>query len=227
MKVRDAARSASRAPTMARRPSQERGRLRFHALLDATDALLTEHDFEDVGLYQIAERAGVPPASVYHFFPTKGAAFLALAERYLDQFLAITSEPVDRALLHSWQDLLTILLARGVAFYNSHLPLRKLFLGANVTSGVRKADVAFVADLAARSYPSWDSYFHMPFVLDPERKFSVMIGIHDGIWMTSYARHGIITEEFAAEARTACIAYLRTFLPEFLPPRVPAAKPAG
>ncbi len=50
---------------------------------------------DDIGLYQIAEEAGVPPASTYHFFPTKDAAFLALAQRYLDGFVAASAEPID------------------------------------------------------------------------------------------------------------------------------------
>src|SRR5476651_676599 len=54
-----------------RRPSQQRSRLRFEMLLDAADALLAEHEPTEVGLYDIAAAADVPPASVYHLFPPR------------------------------------------------------------------------------------------------------------------------------------------------------------
>ena len=47
-----------------RRPSQRRSRLRFEMLLDAADALLGDRETTEVGLYDIAAAAAVPPASV-------------------------------------------------------------------------------------------------------------------------------------------------------------------
>ncbi|OYW87702.1 MAG: hypothetical protein B7Z22_03915 [Hyphomonas sp. 32-62-5] len=56
--------------------------------------LLADHSPDEIGLYQIADQANVPPGSVYHFFPTKEAAFLALANRYLSGFEALTRKPI-------------------------------------------------------------------------------------------------------------------------------------
>ena len=39
----------------------------------------------------------------------------------------------------------------------------------------------------------------------------------DGIWALSYGRHGLITDEFRAEATAVAVTYLRRYLPEFLP----------
>src|SRR5882757_2380501 len=106
-----AARSPSTLPrrrVAPRAPSSDRGVQRYTALLDATERLLRTHSPDDIGLYQIAEEAGVPPASTYHFFPTKDAAFLALAQRYLDGFVAVSAEPIDAAELKSWQHLIAI-----------------------------------------------------------------------------------------------------------------------
>jgi AcrR family transcriptional regulator len=79
------ANSGSKAarPTSPRKPVQKRSRERYERLLDATESLLSAQDAGSVGLYDIAKHANVPPASVYHFFPTKEAAFVALAERFL------------------------------------------------------------------------------------------------------------------------------------------------
>ena len=68
--------------TVARLPTRRAGHVRFKKLLEATDSLVAEMSIQDIGLYQIAERAQVPTASVYHFFPTKEAALLALAAEH-------------------------------------------------------------------------------------------------------------------------------------------------
>src|SRR5271170_7255277 len=100
-----------RAATVAnepRRPSQQRSRLRFEMLLDAADALLSDKETTDVGLYDIAGAANVPPASVYHLFPTKEAAFVALAERYLSGLTVRVNQPAPIGELRRWQDLVLL-----------------------------------------------------------------------------------------------------------------------
>ena len=57
---------------------------------------------DEIGPYQIAERAGVPPASVYQFFPTKEAAYQALAERYLDGLLEVHAQTIEARLIQTW-----------------------------------------------------------------------------------------------------------------------------
>jgi AcrR family transcriptional regulator len=207
------------ARSRPRRPSRERGVIRYKALLDATEALLQDHDPHEVGLYQIAKKAGVPPASVYHFFPTKGAAFLALAERYIQGFRDLSDEPVEAARLTSWQDLLAIRHARGAEYYNSHLPALKILLGGHPSWDIRQADLSYNAEMAREGYGYYDDAFHMPHVADPERMFLIAVGIADAIWAISFIRHGRITPEYQADALEACIAYCRMYLPEQVEPR--------
>ena len=202
-----------------RRPSRARGVVRYQALLDATEALLEAHDPQDVGLYQIAKTAGVPPASVYHFFPTKGAAFLGLAERYIEGFRQLSDQPVEAARLKSWQDLLAVSHERGVAYYNTHLPALKILLGGHPNWDVRQADLSYNAEMAREGYGYYDDVFHMPHVADAERMFLIAVGIADAVWAISYLRHGRITDEYAADALAACVAYCRMFLPEQVAPR--------
>ena len=42
---------------------------RIAAILDATRALLAENGTGSLSIYAVAERADMPPSSVYHFFP--------------------------------------------------------------------------------------------------------------------------------------------------------------
>lgn len=212
---------ATIGPSEPRRPSQQRSRLRFEMLLNAADALLAGKEATEVGLYDIAAAAEVPPASVYHLFPTKEAAFVALAERYLERLRDCIIEPIDRRRLRRWHDLVTIEHSRAVKFYNAHAVMLKLFFGANVVHDVRVLDVKNVEAASATTYHRMNKIFDMPYVEDGDTKFASLIGIYDGIWMTSYARHGRITPEFARESELAGIAYCETFLPPAIPLRAP------
>lgn len=201
---------------------QQRSRLRFEMLLDAADRLLADKETTEVGLYDIARAAKVPPASVYHLFPTKEAAFVALAERYLGALNRHIIRRVDPGALRRWQDLVVLEMHRGVEYYNNHKVMAKLFFGANVIADVRLLDVKNVSAASASTYDRMNKLFVMPYLHDADTKFAALIGIYDGIWMTSYARHGRITEDFARESELAAVAYCGTFLPAVVPLRAPS-----
>ena len=191
-------------------------------LLDAADALLADRETTEVGLYDIAGAAKVPPASVYHLFPTKEAAFVALAERYLMGLSQHIVRPVQSAQLRRWQDFVTLENRRAIEYYNENKVMSKLFFGANVIPDIRILDVKNVAAASASTYGRMNKLFEMPYLHDPGTKFAALIGIYDGIWMTSYARHGRITADFARESELAGIEYCETFLPAVIPLRAPS-----
>lgn len=199
-----------------RAPTTGRASARVESLLDATEALLRDLDPDDVGLYQIAERAGVPAGSVYHFFPTKDAAFLALARRYLDGFSGLMREPIPAGALVGWQSVIQLEQRRAMAFYNDHPAAMKLLYGGYGSAETRQASLLHSAAVARETYHGLDRLFHLPFLREPERKFEVALTILDAIWALSYARAGRITDTYADEAFDAYSAYCRLFLPERL-----------
>jgi AcrR family transcriptional regulator len=199
-----------------RTPSRGRGILRYEALLDAAEALLATENPDTIGLYQMAERAGVPPASVYHFFPTKEAAFVALAERYLTGIKECLGAPIEARELQSWQDLLRIDARRSMAFHNSHPPMLKLLYGGYGGVEARNIDMLYVANIATAHYNRLNRIFHMPHLRNPAKIFEIRISILDAIWTISYRRHGCITEEYFREVYQACVSYARLYLPEYV-----------
>lgn len=210
----EAKRSGGRSRTDPRPPQRGRGVLRYDALLDATDELLQTQSTDDVGLYQIAERAGVPPASAYHFFPTKDAAFLGLAQRYLRGFTDLTRRPVPAHALAGWQALLRWDLDQGLAYYHAHPAALKLLLGGYGGMATRQANNAYNRRIGGSTYHRLDAAFHMPPLRDAAAVFHVNIEITDAIWTLSYLEHGRITEALAEEAHRASVAYCRLYLPE-------------
>lgn len=203
-----------RSRSEPRTPSRDRGVQRYAALIDATERLLRDNSPDAVGLYQIAREAGVPPASTYHFFPTKEAAFFALAQRYFDAFTRLGDETVDAASLRSWQDMMRIVFEQAATLYNTHPPAMKLFYGGYASLALRDADMQFNAAIAAAMFGRLDKVFYMPHITDFAKKFEIILHQMDAVFKISYLRHGRITDEYRGESLAAAIAYCRLFLPE-------------
>lgn len=98
-------------PKQRVQPVQERSRKKIDAILDATAQLLGQHGIEAISISAIADEAGIPPATVYHYFENRLAIFAALARRIInsvDEELIViiqaqlaTGEPDIRMMLRS------------------------------------------------------------------------------------------------------------------------------
>ena len=75
------------SPKLSRRkaPRQQRARLTVKSILQATEALVIERGFSNVGTRLIAERAGVSIGSLYQYFPTYESILLAWYEDVASQ----------------------------------------------------------------------------------------------------------------------------------------------
>src|ERR1700722_11256051 len=84
---------------MSRRsnPEQKRSRARQQALLDAAEEILGEVGADGLKMREVARRANLPIASVYHYFPSAPALIRTLVERMLDELRAILAQGVVRA----------------------------------------------------------------------------------------------------------------------------------
>lgn len=208
------------AAAMPRAPQRIQGRLRFDLLVDTTDRLIGERGAGDLSLYDIAEAAGVPAASVYHFFPSTAAAVVAVAQRYLQIFEAIIGSNLEHADLASWRDIFRIIGERARVFYNSHEVARRLFLGSEYSWQVRMTDVQSNENYARILARTYEKHFFIP---DPDylcSKIEIAIGLSDSVWSLSCVRHNDITDAYAVEAELAYHAYLIRYIAELAPKRV-------
>jgi AcrR family transcriptional regulator len=78
-------------------PQQERSRARQQALLDAAEEILGEVGADGLKMREVARRANLPIASLYHYFPSAPALIRTLVERMLDELRAILAHGVVRA----------------------------------------------------------------------------------------------------------------------------------
>lgn len=199
-----------------RRPMRGPGIIRYKALLDATETLLNKNEPEDVGIYQIAETAKSPTASAYHFFPTKDAAFLALMERYVVNFIEISAVPVDITQINTWQDVIKLELSRAAEFYNTHPAAMKIFYSGYSSGVILQSDRDFQLSIANTLYARLNTIFHMPEIDEPEHSFLISVAIMDSIWGLSYQKHKNISDRFFEESCRACLNYLGLCIPSGL-----------
>gem|GEM_PF-7030324 len=85
-------RAAQLPPVLGTEPKQERSRASREALLDAFLDLLSDRTYAEIGVADIARRAGLTTGAVYGRFGDKRGAALALHERFAAQSVETMEE---------------------------------------------------------------------------------------------------------------------------------------
>lgn len=136
-----AAPNLSDTPRRPGRPRDpDRADRRRAEILDAAAALFAEHGFANVQVQAVADKLGVGNGTVYRYFPTKEALFLAAVERGLteldEEMTAIVGDPAAepiaqvvsaiRAYLrffHRRPEMAELFVQERAAFPKHHRPL--------------------------------------------------------------------------------------------------------
>ncbi|WP_298189973.1 TetR/AcrR family transcriptional regulator [Novosphingobium sp.] len=208
-----------------RRPRQKRSQQRFEAILDSADRLLETLEPAQISIYTLAEEAGLSAPSIYHFFPDAGQVFVALAERYVRQFVDLLDKPLPPGVT-TWQAFFAARYGHGRDHYNAHGAARRLLLGSGLSASIRARDLENDSVLAERSMTEFCQLFAIAPSADLVERFTELLVINDAIWTLSVHRHGTITDAYDEQARLAREAYCSTFLPEHLPLRAAADQAA-
>ncbi|MDF2231753.1 TetR/AcrR family transcriptional regulator [Albimonas sp. CAU 1670] len=201
-----------------RMPQRRRGRERFDALLDAARDLLAEDDGREISLADVAQAAGAPLPSLYHFFTNRNALLVALARRRLEALAELAARSLDPP-PETWQDLVRRRQRVGAGHLNRHPDALRLFMGAGVSAEVRMMDLRGNVAAGARRAREMRAAFRCGELEGLERWMAYAISIGDGVWALSWAEHRRITEAALEESCAAAVAYLRGYLPEHLPRR--------
>lgn len=88
-----------RKPSVLRRkrPTQDRSRATVASILGGAARVLIRDDYESATTNRIAEAAGVSIGSLYQYFPSKEAIVLAVADRHIDELLALAPARLEAA----------------------------------------------------------------------------------------------------------------------------------
>jgi AcrR family transcriptional regulator len=205
-------------PATARKPRAS-SQARIAGILDAARGLLAEQGVAGLSIYSVAERAGIPPSSVYHFFASVPALLEALTADVHAAFRACLQEPIEHAPLRGWQDLSRIIEERMLAIYAADAAARQLILAQHGLTEVTQADRQHDIELGHLMHALFDRHFPLPALPEEVDVFALAMELGDRVYARSVQQHGTITPRMAEEGMRVFDAYLGLYLPPHLPKR--------
>ncbi|MEH6491639.1 TetR/AcrR family transcriptional regulator [Halopseudomonas sp.] len=203
----------SRPAPKRRASSQER----IDRILQATRELLDRQGLAELSIYAIAEQAGIPPSSVYHFFPQVGDVLGSLAQQVFAELDAVLQQPCA-ATPDNWMALAAELEQRFQNYYQENAAARELLLGAHELSAVRQADQLHDRQLGLRFRACLEDYFQLPRLPSDVDVFTLAMQAADKLLAVDYQQHGQLTPALCREATRMLTAYLGLYLPPLLAP---------
>ena len=208
---------------MSRTPAVRKPRAssqsRIAVILAAARELLAEQGVASLSIYSVAERAQIPPSSVYHFFASVPALLEALTADIHGAFRACLQEPIEHDSLRDWRDLSRLVEQRMLAIYAADAAARQLILAQHGLAEVTQADRQHDIELGQAMQVLFDRHFPLPQLPDEVDVFSLAMELGDRVYARSVQLHGEITPRMAEEGMRVFDAYLGLYLPPLLPKR--------
>jgi AcrR family transcriptional regulator len=205
-------------PVLVRKPRAS-SQARIAVILAAARELLAEQGVAGLSIYSVAERAGIPPSSVYHFFASVPALLEGLTADIHGAFRACLQQPVEHAQLGDWRDLSRTVELRMLAIYAGDAAARQLILAQHGLTEVTQADRQHDIELGKLMQTLFERHFALPALPDDVDVFALAMELGDRVYARSVQLHGTITPRMAEEGMRVFDAYLGLYLPPYLPKR--------
>ena len=200
--------------------TSQQGRLRRQKLLAAAKELSATRPISEISLADVCEKADIPRASAYHFFPNVEAIFLALRTlNAMEIFKKL--ETVDAKQFSRWQAYITAMVDTGVEVIQADPTVARLIYETNTPDFEGNAFGSEIEkSISQMVYNKLAEHYKMPALDTIYQQLLVAYGIINGVFILAYRSEQEITDSYRQEAITAVIAYLRCYLPENLPKNV-------
>ena len=181
-----------------------------------TSTYCTPRGVAGLSIYSVAERAQIPPSSVYHFFASVPALLEALTADVHRVFREALGAPIDSSMLTRWHELSRLIEQRMLDIYNEDAAARQLILAQHGLSEVMQADRQHDMELGALMHRLFDQHFHLPVMPADVDVFALAMELSDRVYARSMQLHETITPRMAEEGKRVFEAYLGLYLPPFL-----------
>ena len=205
-------------PATPRKP-RVRSQARIDLILAAARTLLATEGVSSLSIYSVAERAAIPPSSVYHFFAGVPALLQALTGDVHAAFRACLQAPIEHQGLNSWRDLSRVVEQRMLAIYNEDAAARQLILAQHGLTEVTRADRQHDLELGQLMHGLFMRHFELPVLPQDVDVFALAMELGDRVYARSIQLHDSITPRLAEEGLRVVDAYLGLYLPPYLPKR--------
>jgi AcrR family transcriptional regulator len=210
--------SSGHQPRAARaRKPRASSQARIATILAAVRAELAEQGSTELSIYSVAERAGIPPSSVYHFFASVPALLEALTSEVHAAFRACLQAPMDHAQLRDWRDLSRLVELRMLDTYAADPAAQQLILAQHGLTEVTRADQRHDVELGRLLHQLFARHFLLPPLPEDIDIFTLALELSDRVYASAVQQHGCITPRMAEEGMRVFDAYLALYLPAHLP----------
>ncbi|MFJ1337072.1 TetR/AcrR family transcriptional regulator [Pseudomonas caricapapayae] len=205
--------------TVSTRKPRAASQARIDSILEAARTLLASEGVASLSIYSVAERAQIPPSSVYHFFASVPALLEALTADVHGAFRACLAAPIDATTLNTWHDLSRLVEQRMLSIYNQDAAARQLILAQHGLSEVTQADRQHDIELGDLMHKLFAQHFQLPVLPEDVDVFALAMELGDRVYARSVQLHGQITPRMAEEGMRVFDAYLGLYLPPYLAKR--------
>ena len=195
---------------------QTRGVARREALIKAATKMLETQSPQDISFREVAEAAGVPEGSAYHFYANKYDLFAAVASEMSQLFYTAHLVPIEAENVNTWHDIVDVLVERGAEIYGNNVIACELLIGSKTPPEVKQVDRKNDMKIAPVMAERFRDHFTLPEIPDFETKLYYFIELTDTLFAISYRENGKISESIVEEAKRVGRGYLSTYLPQVL-----------
>ncbi|WP_460417888.1 TetR/AcrR family transcriptional regulator [Pseudomonas sp. microsymbiont 2] len=205
-------------PATPRKPRAS-SQARIEAILAAARELLAGQGVAGLSIYSVAERAQIPPSSVYHFFASVPALLEALTADVHRAFREALNAPIDSTAFGTWHQLSRLIEQRMLDIYTEDAAARQLILAQHGLSEVVQADRQHDLELGELMHRLFDRHFQLPTMPGDVDVFALAMELSDRVYARSMQLHEAITPRMAEEGMRVFEAYLGLYLPPYLAKR--------
>jgi AcrR family transcriptional regulator len=197
--------------------TSQQGRVRRQQLLSAAVELLLVRSPEEISFADVCERAGIKRASAYHFFANIQAVFLGLRLLHAQRLVAAI-EAQCQLPAGSWRDYYCNIVDVGAEVMREEIAATKLIYGSLVGEAeAQELGRVLDARIVELTLDGLAHHFQLPDWPERTQVGAIAFTVVDAIFRLSYRQHGAIQPAMVEEAKRAALAYLRNYLPEYLP----------
>ena len=194
---------------------QSRGILRRALLVEAAIELLRDNSAQEISLKHVAELAGVPEGSAYHFYANKYDLFSDVATQFAQLFDAAFALPIEQP-VNAWYDVMDTFIDRAAEIYHKNPEIQELLIGTTTPPEIKQTDTELVRHTARTMVNRLTDHFRLPDVEAIEFIMFYVVELIDTMFAISVREHGCINDEILEEAKRMVRGYLGTYLPPIL-----------
>ncbi|MFD2166322.1 TetR/AcrR family transcriptional regulator [Thalassotalea euphylliae] len=202
------------------RKVQQRRLEREKLIKDAAIELLKVTDIHELSLYDVAEKAEIPPSSLYHIYPSVDELLAGLTEQSGDIIYELMKSIAINGTFNSWRELLRLWFDAIQHHHNHCSYTSKLLLGVSGSHVLAETKAARFSSGRQRSFELLNDLFELPAMPEKVDVFNIARLIGNQIFSFSFRLEGEITDLHKEEAYLAVIGYLQNYFPRYMPRKV-------